>query len=123
MRFFSTLHLRLIRSEVRHPPFAVSVMLRFRHLLEAHELAARIFGRINAILTERGLMLRTGTVIDATIIAAPSATKNSGGQRDPEMHQSKKGQQWYFGLKAHIGVDADQGLVLTRRVLRPMRTT
>ena len=68
---------------------------------------------INATLTKRGLMLKTGTVVDATLIAAPSSTKNSSGERDPEMHQTKKGNQWHFGMKAHIGVDADTGLVHT----------
>lgn len=66
---------------------------------------------INATLTKRGLLLKTGTVVDATLIAAPSSTKNSSGERDPEMHQTKKGNQWHFGMKAHIGVDADSGLV------------
>jgi IS5 family transposase len=68
---------------------------------------------INATLTKRGLLLKTGTVVDATLIAAPSSTKNSSGERDPEMHQTKKGNQWHFGMKAHIGVDADSGLVHT----------
>ena len=68
---------------------------------------------INATLARKGLMLKTGTVVDATLIAAPSSTKNSQGERDPEMHQTKKGNQWYFGMKAHIGVDADSGLVHT----------
>ncbi len=90
-----------------------STILRFRHLLEEHDLAAQIFGRVNAILAERGLLLKTGTAVDATLIAAPSSTKNASGLRDPEMHQTKKGGQWYFGMKAHIGVDADSGLVHT----------
>ena len=66
---------------------------------------------INATLAQQGLMLKTGTVVDATIIAAPSSTKNKDGERDPEMHQTKKGNQWHFGMKAHIGVDAESGLV------------
>ena len=87
--------------------------LRFRHLLERHDLAGKILDVVNAVLVERGLMLRQGTVVDATLIAAPSSTKNRTRSRDPEMHQTKKGNQWYFGMKAHIGVDADSGLVHT----------
>jgi len=90
-----------------------STILRFRHLLEEHQLAQQILATVNAGLIERGLMLKTGTVVDATLIAAPSSTKNQDGQRDPEMHQTKKGNQWHFGMKAHIGVDADSGLVHT----------
>lgn len=90
-----------------------STILRFRHLLEQKELSPKIMPAINATLAARGLMLKTGTVVDATLIAAPSSTKNKDGQRDPEMHQSKKGNQWHFGMKAHIGVDADSGLVHT----------
>ncbi len=85
----------------------------FRHLLEQHGLSARILETVNRILTERGLMLKSGTIVDATLIAAPSSTKNASGQRDPEMHQTKKGNQWYFGMKAHVGVDAASGLVHT----------
>lgn len=88
-----------------------STILRFRHLLEKHQLAPQVLGTINAGLAHQGLLLKTGTVVDATIIAAPSSTKNSSGERDPEMHQTKKGNQWHFGMKAHIGVDADSGLV------------
>ena len=90
-----------------------TTILRFRHLLEKHELAPQVLGTINAGLAQHGLMLKTGTVVDATIIAAPSSTKNKTGERDPEMHQTKKGNQWHFGMKAHIGVDADSGLVHT----------
>jgi transposase, IS5 family len=90
-----------------------STILRFRHLLEKHELAPQVLATINACLAQHGLMLKTGTVVDATIIAAPSSTKNKDGQRDPEMHQTKKGKQWHFGMKAHIGVDAESGLVHT----------
>ncbi len=90
-----------------------STILRFRHLLEAHELGAQILATVNAQLAARGLLLKSGTVVDATLIAAPSSTKNKDGQRDPEMHQTKKGNQWHFGMKAHIGVDADSGLVHT----------
>lgn len=90
-----------------------TTILRFRHLLEKHELAPQVLGTINAGLARHGLMLKTGTVVDATIIAAPSSTKNKTGERDPEMHQTKKGNQWHFGMKAHIGVDAESGLVHT----------
>jgi len=92
-----------------------STILRFRHLLEKHKLAAEILALVNGILRDKGLMLRAGTVVDATLISAPSSTKNASGERDPEMHQSKKGNQWYFGMKAHIGVDAETGLVHTVR--------
>jgi IS5 family transposase len=93
-------------------PDRVSI-LRFRHLLEVHELASRILATVNALLTAQGLLLKEGTAIDATLIAAPSSTKNKAGARDPEMHQTKKGNQWHFGMKAHVGVDADSGLVHT----------
>ncbi len=90
-----------------------TTILNFRHLLERNKLAERIFAEVNAMLGEHGLLLRHGTIVDATIIAAPSSTKNSTGGRDPEMHQTKKGNQWHFGMKAHIGVDAESGLVHT----------
>ena len=90
-----------------------TTILRFRHLLEEHNLSIQLLATINATLIAKGLMLKTGTVVDATLIAAPSSTKNSKGERDPEMHQTKKGNQWHFGMKAHIGVDADSGLVHT----------
>ena len=93
-------------------PDRVSI-LRFRHLLEQHELSPKILQVINAQLAAQGLLLKTGSVVDATLIAAPSSTKNSAGERDPEMHQTKKGNQWHFGMKAHIGVDADSVLVHT----------
>ena len=93
-------------------PDRVSI-LRFRHLLEEHELSPKILQVINAKLAAHGLLLKTGTVVDATLIAAPSSTKNKTGERDPEMHQVKKGNQWHFGMKAHIGVDAQSGLVHT----------
>ena len=92
-----------------------STILRFRHLLEDKKLAPRILATINGLLTERGLMLRQGTMVDATLIHAPSSTKNASGERDPDMHQTKKGNQWYFGMKAHIGADAESGLVHTVR--------
>jgi IS5 family transposase len=90
-----------------------TTLLKFRRLLERHGLTPRIFETINATLAERGLLLEEGTLVDATIIAAPSSTKNREGKRDPEMHQTGKGKQWHFGMKAHIGVDADSGLVHT----------
>ena len=92
-----------------------SSILRFRHLLERHKLAEQILATVNALLQAKGLQLKAGTVVDATLIAAPTSTKNEGKARDPEMHQSKKGNEWYFGMKAHIGVDADSGLVHTVR--------
>ena len=90
-----------------------TTILNFRHLLETNELAPEILGRVNAYLGRKGLLLKRGSIVDATIIAAPSSTKNAKGERDPEMHQTKKGNQWHFGMKAHIGVDADSGLVHT----------
>ena len=92
-----------------------STILRFRHVLEKHKLAMQILQTVNDLLSAKGVMLKSGTVVDATLIAAPSSTKNSSGERDPEMKQSRKGQQWYFGMKCHIGVDADSGLVHTVR--------
>ena len=92
-----------------------STILRFRHLLEENKLAAQILQTVNELLQAKGLLLKAGTVVDATLIAAPSSTKNASGERDPEMHQTKKGNQWHFGMKAHIGVDADSGLVHTVR--------
>jgi transposase, IS5 family len=92
-----------------------TTILRFRHLLEKHDLAPRILETVNDVLRAKGLMLRAGTVVDATLIAAPSSTKNNSGERDPEMKQSKKGNQWFFGMKAHIGVDAASGLTHTVR--------
>ena len=83
------------------------------HAYCQEQLAPRVLEAINAGLAQQGLMLKTGTIVDATIIAAPSSTKNKDGERDPEMHQTKKGNQWHFGMKAHIGVDADSGLVHT----------
>jgi len=90
-----------------------TTLLKFRHLLEEKGLTDSIFNAINAHLAEKGLYLRQGTVVDATIIAAPPSTKNRSGERDPDMHQTKKGKQWYYGMKAHIGVDAESGLVHT----------
>ncbi|MDD2056112.1 IS5 family transposase [Pseudomonas putida] len=87
-----------------------TTLLRFRHLLERHSLTQRIFEEINASLSERGLFMREGTIVDATIIAAAPSTKNKAKQRDPSMKQTRKGNQWFFGMKAHIGVDAVTGL-------------
>jgi IS5 family transposase len=88
-----------------------TTILNFRRLLEKHELATGILAVINGYLGDRGLSLRQGTIVDATLINAPSSTKNKDGKRDPEMHQTKKGNQYYFGMKAHIGVDDVSGLV------------
>lgn len=90
-----------------------TTILNFRHLLEEYDLAEDILKQVNAHLARKGLLLKRGSIVDATIIAAPSSTKNAEGERDPEMHQTKKGNQWHFGMKAHIGVDADSGLVHT----------
>jgi IS5 family transposase len=90
-----------------------TTILNFRHLLEENDLAPEILRRVNAHLTRKGLMPKRGSIVDATIIAAPSSTKNEMGARDPEMQQTKKGNQWYFGMKAHIGADVDSGLVHT----------
>jgi IS5 family transposase len=90
-----------------------TTLLKFRRLLETHDLCKGLFTAINADLTARGLLLREGTLVDATLIAAPPSTKNQDKKRDPEMHQTKKGNQWYFGMKAHIGADRDSKLVHT----------
>ena len=90
-----------------------TTILRFRHLLETHDLAGQVFALVNEQLEQRGLLLKRGTLVDATIIAAPSSTKNKQGKRDEEMHQTQKGGQWHFGMKAHTGTDADSGLVHT----------
>ena len=90
-----------------------TTILRFRHLLEEHKLADQMLSVVNDMLGAKGLLLRSGTVVDATLIAAPTSTKNASGERDPDMHQTKKGNQWYFGIKAHIGADAESGLVHT----------
>ncbi len=88
-----------------------TTILNFRHLLEQQSLGPGLLEEINAHLESQGLKLREGTIVDATIIEAPSSTKNRAGKRDPEMHQTKKGNQWHFGMKAHIGVDAETGIV------------
>lgn len=86
-------------------------ILRFRHLLEEHELCGQILDTVNLYLERKGIRITTGTIVDATIIAAPSSTKNQSGERDAEMHQTRKGKQYYFGAKAHIGVDSKEGIV------------
>jgi IS5 family transposase len=88
-----------------------TTILRFRRLLEQHELCSQILDTVNHYLASRGLRIATGTIVDATIIAAPFSTKNSKKERDPEMHQTRKGNQWFFGAKAHIGVDSKTGVV------------
>ena len=90
-----------------------TTLMGFRHLLEANDLTRAMLVEVNAMLLERGLLMTQGTLVDATLIAAPSSTKNIDHARDPEMHQTKKGNQWHFGMKAHIGVDRDSGLVHT----------
>jgi IS5 family transposase len=90
-----------------------TTLLKFRRLLETHDLCQGLFAAINADLATRGLLLREGTLVDATLIAAPPSTKNREKKRDPEMHQTKKGHQWHFGMKAHIGADRDSKLVHT----------
>jgi transposase, IS5 family len=105
LRTFAKLDLNALPDE--------TTILNFRHMLEQSDLAEDIFRQVNAHLARKGLLLKKGSIVDATIIAAPSSTKNSTGERDPEMHQTKKGNQWHFGMKAHIAVDADSGLVHT----------
>ncbi len=93
-----------------------TTILNFRHLLERHELTKALFEAVSRHLEDQGALLRGGTIMDATLIAASPSTKNKEGRRDPEMSQSKKGNQWYFGMKAHVGVDARSGLVHTAGV-------
>ena len=95
----------------REPVPDETTILKFRHLLEAHNLGQRLFELIGQYLQENGLKVSTGTIVDATIISAPSSTKNRDKQRDPEMHQTRKGNQWYFGMKAHIGVDSKHRMI------------
>ena len=95
----------------REPAPDETTVCKFRHLLEAHNLGDRLFALINDYLQENGLKVSTGTIVDATIIDAPSSTKNKEGKRDPEMHQTRKGNQWYFGMKGHIGVDSQTKLI------------
>src|SRR6266568_303038 len=91
-------------------PLGLETMLRFRHLLEEHHLTAAIFAAVRDLLMAKRLLLQSGTIVDATIIAAPSSTKNAAQARDPEMHQTRKGNTWYFGMKLHVGTDP-RGLV------------
>jgi transposase, IS5 family len=95
----------------REPVPDETTMCRFRHLLEEHDLGRRLFDEVQQHLATRGLKIATGTIVDATIINAPSSTKNAHKTRDPEMHQTKKGNQWYFGMKAHLGVDSRTKLI------------
>ncbi len=87
-----------------------TTLLKFRRLLEKHKLGEALFAKVGEVLQARGLKVGTGTIVDATIIGAPSSTKNADKARDPEMYQTRKGQQWYFGMKLHIGVDSQTGL-------------
>jgi IS5 family transposase len=105
----------------REPVPDETTVMRFRHLLEEHKLGAKIFEEVGRVLLKRGLRLSKGTIVDATIIAAPSSTKNAEGKRDPEMHQAKKGNQWHFGMKAHVGVDS-QSKVIHSVVATPANT-
>jgi len=95
----------------RAPAPDESTILQFRHLLEKHDLGGAMLQTMNEYLESRGIRISRGTIVDATILHAPSSTKNRSGERDPEMHQTRKGKQWYFGLKAHVGVDSKQGHV------------
>jgi transposase, IS5 family len=95
----------------RAPAPDETTILNFRHLLEAHDLCGAMLDAVNVYLESQGIRVGTGTIVDASIIHAPSSTKNQSGTRDPEMHQTKKGNQWYFGMKAHIGVDSKEGHV------------
>lgn len=88
-----------------------TTLLNFRHLLEQHQIGAALFAKVGELLLANGMKLSGGTIVDATLIAAPPSTKNQEQSRDPEMHQSKKGKQWYFGMKVHIGADSQSGLV------------
>lgn len=93
-----------------------TTLCKFRHLLEKNNISSQFFSAINRVLVQTGHMMKGGTIVDATIINAPSSTKNAAKKRDPEMHQTKKGNEWYFGMKCHIGVDAGSGLVHTLAV-------
>ena len=103
MRHFASLKLARLPDE--------TTILNFRHFLERHGLGKVLFQEVNKHLAKNGLMLREGSIVDATIISAPSSTKNESGQRDPDMYQTQKGNQWYFGMKMHIGVDDTLGLI------------
>jgi transposase, IS5 family len=90
-----------------------TTVCKFRHLLERHKLGKQLLARVNEYLRRQGIKISRGTIVDATIIGAPSSTKNKKGERDPEMHQTAKGKQWYFGMKAHVGVDSRHKLIHT----------
>ena len=111
-RLYEITSLRNFAGLALHEPIPdETTILNFRHLQEENDLAKDMLRVVNALLARKGLPLKRGSIVNATIIAAPSSTKNAEGERDPEMHQTKKGNQWFFGMKAHIGVDADSGLV------------
>jgi len=101
----------LLTFDIREPVPDETTICKFRHLLETHQLGQQLFARIGAYLAVHGMKVSRGTIVDATIISAPSSTKNRTKERDPEMHQTKKGNQWYFGMKAHIGVDSRTKLI------------
>ena len=102
---------RFVGLKLSEPLPDETTILNFRHLLEEHELGEGLFAEIKGHLASQGLLLQEGTIMDASIIEAPSSTKNRAGARDPEMHQVKKGNRWHFGMKVHIGVDAETGVV------------
>ena len=97
----------------REPVPDETTACKFRHLLEKHEIGRQLFEQVHVHLEKQGIKVSTGTIVDATIISAPSSTKNAAGERDPDMHQTKKGKQWYFGMKVHTGTDTESGLVHT----------
>jgi IS5 family transposase len=103
---------RFVGVDLGHAPAPdETTILNFRHLLEEHDLGGEMLDTVNHYLESRGIRITTGTIVDATIIHAPSSTKNEKRERDPAMHQTRKGNQWYFGMKAHIGVDSKEGIV------------
>jgi transposase, IS5 family len=102
----------------REPAPDETMVCKFRHLLEEHNLGGEMLETVNLHLQEKGVRITTGTIVDATIIDAPSSTKNRDQQRDPEMHPTKKGQDWYFGMKAHVGVDS-KNKIIHSAVVRP----
>jgi transposase, IS5 family len=95
----------------REPAPDETTICKFRHLIETHKLGEAVFQSVNDHLQAKGLKIGNGTIVDATLIAAPSSTKNASGKRDPEMHQAKKGNQWHFGMKAHVGVDSKEKII------------
>src|SRR5579859_6723278 len=97
----------------REPVPDETTVCKFRHLLEEHQLGEQILGTVNLDLQAKGIRITTGTIVDATILHAPTSTKNREKRRDPEMHQTKKGNQWYFGMKAHVGVDSKTKIIHT----------